>query len=177
MADASPLIEAFIEMLSAERGAASNTLAAYSRDLADFAAFLKRKEIPMDAAGSDTIQHYLEFITAHGFAASTLARRLSSLRQFHHFLLSEGIRSDDPTAAIEGPKPARNLPRTLGETDIDRLIRTARENNHTPDGARTACLIEILYATGLRVTELVSLPLSAARNDPRFLLVRGKGGR
>ncbi|MBX3508744.1 site-specific tyrosine recombinase XerD [Parvibaculum sp.] len=179
-------IEAFLEMLSAERGAARNTLDAYERDLRDFAGFLSSRDRALDAATSRDIRDYLEGLTAQGLSASTAARRLSALRQFHGFLFAESIRKDDPCGSIEGPRRARPLPKTLTVEEVDALLAAARlaEDGRTQEEAvlaykraRLVCLMEVLYATGLRVSELVGLPLTAVRGDERFLAVSGKGGR
>lgn len=179
-------IEAFLEMLSAERGAARNTLDAYERDLKDFAGFLSSRDRALDAATSRDIRDYLEGLTAQGLSASTAARRLSALRQFHGFLFAESIRKDDPCGSIEGPRRARPLPKTLTVEEVDALLAAARlaEDGRTQEEAvlaykraRLVCLMEVLYATGLRVSELVGLPLTAVRGEERFLAVSGKGGR
>lgn len=179
-------IEAFLEVLSAERGAARNTLDAYERDLRDFAGFLSSRDRALDAATSRDIRDYLEGLTAQGLSASTAARRLSALRQFHGFLFAESIRKDDPCGSIEGPRRARPLPKTLTVEEVDALLAAARlaEDGRTQEEAvlaykraRLVCLMEVLYATGLRVSELVGLPLTAVRGDERFLAVSGKGGR
>jgi integrase/recombinase XerD len=181
-------IEAFLEMMSAERGASGNTLASYRRDLEDAAAFLGALGASRcnlgDAASAD-IRAYLEDLAARGFARSSQARRLSALRQFFKFLYAEGLRADDPTGPLDSPRKERPLPRTLGEADVGRLLdRAAVEAADTDlagedrSGAmRRHALVELLYATGLRVSELVSLPLAIARRDDRFFMVRGKGGK
>ncbi len=171
------LINSFLEMLSAERGAAANTLAAYRRDLEDFGDFLSRRKHSVDEADADNIRSYLDGLGGAGLAASSSARRLSALRQFHRFLFNEGIRTDNPAALIEGPKSTRKLPYVLSESDVEKLMTTAHANDDTPQGARLSCLLEILYASGLRVSELVSLPLNAVINDPLLMLIKGKGGR
>jgi len=172
-------IEAFLEMLSAERGAAKNTLAAYRRDLVDYASALSAKGLSFDNADRSAISAYLALLKQAGLSTATSARRLSALRQFHQFLVSERIRPDDPTRIIEGPKPTRHLPRTLSIEAVDDLIKAAESlaKDGKIDCLRTRCLIEVLYATGLRVSELVSLPVQSAIGDPRVLIVRGKGGR
>lgn len=179
-------IEAFLEMLSAERGAARNTLDAYERDLKDFAGFLSTRDRALDAATSRDIRDYLESLTAQGLSASTAARRLSALRQFHGFLFAESVRKDDPCGSIEGPRRARPLPKTLTVEEVDALLAASRlaEDGRTQEEAvlaykraRLVCLMEVLYATGLRVSELVGLPLTAVRGEERFLGVSGKGGR
>ncbi len=172
-----PLIEAFLEMLSAERGAAANTLAAYGRDLTGFEDFLTRRKISLNDAGPEHIRQYLDRLSATGLSASTTARQLSAIRQFYRFLVSDAMRTDDPSSTIEGPRRRRRLPHVLAESDVDRLIDCAKSLAESPPSIRLVCLLEILYATGLRVSELVSLPLGAVRNDPQLLLVRGKGGR
>ncbi len=172
-----PLIEAFLEMLSAERGAAANTLAAYGRDLTGFRDFLARRKISLKDAGGETIRGYLDGLSSAGLSAATAARQLSAIRQFYRFLLSDGMRTEDPSNGIDGPRRRRPLPQVMGESEVDRLIACAKARIETPQAARLCCLLEILYATGLRVSELVSLPLGAVRNDPHLLLVRGKGGR
>lgn len=180
------LIDAFLEMLSAERGAARNTLDAYERDLKDFNAFVTSKGKAVDEATTRDVRDYLEGLSAQGLSASTAARRLSALRQFHGFLFAEGIRKDDPCGSIEGPRRARPLPKTLTVGEVDALLAAARraEDGRTHEEAvlaykraRLVCLMEVLYATGLRVSELVGLPLSAVRGEERFLAVSGKGGR
>ena len=174
-------VEAFLEMLSAERGAAANTLEAYRNDLDDLAVFLAGR--PLEAAEPEDLRRYLADLARRGFARSSQARRLSSLRQFYRFLYAEGVRSDDPSAAIEAPKRGRPLPKVLSVADVDRLIETARQavarmptSQARARAARLYCLLEVLYATGLRVSELVSLKRTAARHENRFLSVRGKVG-
>ncbi|MDO8288047.1 MAG: site-specific tyrosine recombinase XerD [Parvibaculum sp.] len=179
-------IDAFLEMLSAERGAARNTLDAYQRDLKDFSGFLTSRDKSMLAADTNDIRAYLESLTVQGLSAATAARRLSAIRQFHGFLYTDGLRKDDPCGAIEGPRRARPLPKTLSVEEVDKLLAASRlvedgrsqeETVRAYKRARLVCLMEVLYATGLRVSELVGLPLSAAKGDGRFLAVSGKGGR
>lgn len=179
-------IDAFLEMLSAERGAARNTLDAYQRDLKDFAAFLGARSKAIEEAQTMDVREYLESLSAQGLSASTAARRLSAIRQFHGFLYTDGVRTDDPCGAIEGPRRARPLPKTLSVEEVDGLLAAARlaEDGRSQEEAvraykraRLVCLMEVLYATGLRVSELVGLPLSAAKGDGRFLTISGKGGR
>ncbi len=169
-------IEAFLEMLSAERGAARNTLEAYARDLSHFAAFLAERGLALMNTGAEDLRAYLSSLEQAGMAASTAARRLSSLRQFHKFLYMEGFRTDDPSLGLDSPRPRRALPRTVTEREVSCLLDTAR-TDESPEGVRLHCLIEILYATGARVSELVALPLTAAAQDLRLLLIKGKGGR
>jgi len=172
-----PQIEAFLEMLSAERGAAPNTLAAYGRDLGGLADFLARRNIALKDADADQIRRYLDGLSSAGLSAATTARQLSAIRQFFRFLQSDGLRGDDPSSALEGPRRRRPLPKILGENEVERLMACAQARAATPQGIRLCCMLEIIYATGLRVSELVGLPLGAVRNDPQLLLVRGKGGR
>ncbi len=176
-------VAAFLEMLSAERGAAANTLDAYERDLADFAAFVDARAVAITAASPKDIQAYLQHMTEDGLAATSRARRLSSIRQYYKFLSAEEIIAADPAAGLAGPKRQRTLPRTLSIGEVDRLIETAARRIAGQDGRalfralRFYCLLEILYATGMRVTELVSLPRAVLRGDRRVLTIKGKGGR
>jgi integrase/recombinase XerD len=168
-------VEAFLEMLVAERGAARLTLAAYANDLADFAGFLAVTATDVASADAAALRRYLGRLADAGLAPRTTARRLSCLRQFHRFLYAEGVRSDDPTAALDAPRLGRPLPKILGVDEVGRLIAAA-ETRGGADGLRLVCLLELLYATGMRVSELVGLPLTRLR-DERFLIVRGKGGK
>ena len=170
------LREMFLEMLAAERGAAVNTVAAYRHDLADFAVFLAARGTPVDEADADDIRAYLAALNRAGLSPRTAARRLSSLRQFHGFLLAEGLRADDPSTGIDAPRIGRRLPRVLAEVEVEALLAAAR-TRPGPEGVRLRALMELLYATGLRVSELVGLPLDGISRDRRFLVVRGKGGR
>ena len=176
-------IEAFLEMMSAERGAALNTLSSYRRDLDDYAGFLGRHGSGLERAGVETVRAYLDDLDARGFAATSAARRLSALRQFHRFLVSEGVRADDPTGIIEGPRRPVHLPSVLSEEQVTRLIERAQEETRGTGSAaarlralRLHALVEMLYATGLRVSELVSLKAAVMRRDQRMFTVRGKGG-
>ncbi len=176
------LTELFLDMLAAERGGARNTLAAYTRDLADLSAFLAERGRSIANASTEDLRAYLGSLSKRGFAAASVARRLSAMRQLYRFLYAENRRTDDPAAIIEGPKRGRTLPKVLSIADVDRLLDAARNASsraESPLGrlraARLACLIETLYATGLRVSELVALPLSAAERNARMLVVRGKG--
>jgi integrase/recombinase XerD len=172
----SPRLDAFLEMLAAERGAARLTLAAYRHDLIDLSGFLATRGIALDAADAGALHDYLAASGTRRLAPRTLARRLSAIRQFHRFLLTDGVRSDDPTSDLDTPRLGRPLPKLLSEAEVERLIATAQA---WPDeeGFRLRCALELLYATGLRISELVTLPLAAAQRDPRFMLVRGKGGK
>ena len=167
-------VEPFLEMLMVERGAAANTIEAYRRDLIDYCGFLKARNVSPDSADSDHIRAYLTALAKQGVKASTAARRLSSLRQFHKFLFAEAIRQDDPTVVIDAPRRGRPLPKIMTEEEVDRLLAVA-EANVGPDGTRLQCLLELLYATGMRVSELVTLPLTAVLRDEPFLLIKGKG--
>lgn len=179
-------VDTFLEMLSAERGAALNTRQAYWRDLADFSLYLrKERNSDVDKATTDDIKAYMkhlaEKIHVKGnnrskIAVRTIARRLSALRQFYRYLISENKRKDDPTSTIESPKQGRTLPKTLNEGEVDNLIKTAAGAG-TPESVRLVCLLEMIYATGLRVSELVGLPLSAIGEDSQFVTVAGKAGR
>jgi integrase/recombinase XerD len=169
-------IEAFLEMLAAERGAARLTLAAYKNDLADLAGFTAARGTALEVADAAALHDYLAAMTTRLLAPRTLARRLSAMRQFFRFLVSDGARVDDPTSGLDTPRLGRPLPKILGEAEVERLIAAAA-SRPDEEGVRLRCLLELLYATGLRVSELIGLPLAGAQRDPRFLLVRGKGGR
>lgn len=179
------LIALFLDMLAAERGARTNTLSAYRSDLGDFAGFIVSAGTKLPDVTSDDIRGYLGDLARRGLAPSSVARKLSAVRQLYRFLYAERYRPDDPAAIIEGPKRGRSLPKTLSVADVERLMVTARAKADTADAsagerqraARLYCLLELLYATGLRVSELVALPASAARRDQRMLMVRGKGGK
>jgi integrase/recombinase XerD len=177
------LIELFLDMLSAERGASRNTLAAYARDLADFSEHVGVARRSIADARTEDIRAYLGTLAKRGFAAASVARRLSAVRQLYRFLYAEGRRKDDPSAIIEGPRRGRTIPKVLSIADVDRLLEQARadiaetEQLERLRAARLACLLEVLYATGLRVSELVALPVSAAERNARMLTVRGKGGK
>jgi integrase/recombinase XerD len=179
------LIELFLDMLAAERGAGRNTLAAYAGDLADFSGHLVRARRSLANAATDDVRRYLAALARRNFAATSAARRLSAIRQLFRFLYAEGYRADDPAAIVAGPKRSRGIPKVLSIAEVERLLNTARAGLEDADqprserlrAARLACLIEVLYATGLRVSELVSLPESAAEHGARMLVVRGKGGK
>ena len=192
-------VEAFLEMMSAERGAAANTLSSYQRDLDDMRDFLKGRGRTADGADSADISAYLAHLGAQGFAASSQARRLSAMRQFYKFLYAEGLRTDDPTAIVDAPKKGRPLPKTMSEADVTRLLERAaleagkaataapeaRPEGDAPpmqagdrlSGPRMLALLEMLYATGMRVSELVSLPAKVVDVEGRFLMIRGKGNK
>jgi integrase/recombinase XerD len=176
-------IEMFLEMLSAERGAAANTISAYRRDLEDFRNFLHRRARLIAAAAPPDISAYVAEASAAGLKATSLARRLSAVRQLYKFLVAEGQVTADPTLGQAGPRKERALPKTLNVAEVDRLIETAAQRAGKAKGlerlraVRLHCLIEMLYATGMRVSELVSLPRDVLTGDTRVLTIKGKGGR
>ena len=171
-----PDLDAFLDMLAAERAAARNTLDAYRRDLEDAGSWLAGHGPGLSEASNDDLRRYLQQLTDSGSAPRTVARRLSALRQFYRFLCSEGRRSDDPASALDSPSQGRPLPKLVDEDGVSALIAAA-EKLEGGEGARLVTLLEVLYATGLRVSELVELPLSALPRDGRCLIVRGKGGK
>jgi integrase/recombinase XerD len=179
------LITLFLDMLAAEQGAGDNTLQAYRRDLTDFSEFLGDAGLTFVTADTQKLRDYLADLDVRGFKSSSVARRLSAMRHLYRFLLNERIRTEDPAAILSGPKRGRGLPKVLSISDVDRMLTKARELAQTADvsslqrlrALRLYCLLEVLYATGLRVSELVSLPLSASRRDTRMIVVRGKGDK
>ncbi|MEM8839731.1 MAG: site-specific tyrosine recombinase XerD [Pseudomonadota bacterium] len=178
-------IEYFLEMMSVERGAAQNTLESYARDLSAYSAHLSYKGKTLDNAETADIRSYLSGLFDEGLAASTLARHLSAIRQIHKFLYAEGFRTDDPSGPVESPKKTRPLPKVMSEDDVDRLIEAAAERAvrkvaskaETLRSKRLYTMIEVLYATGMRVSELVSLPAASLGSESRFLSVTGKGNK
>jgi len=168
-------VEAYLDKLAAE-GAAANTIDSYRRDLRHFAAFTAARRRAPEDASQTILRQYLKSLSEAGMAPGTSARRLSALRQFFRFLFAERLRPDDPTAALDSPRQGRRIPKYLSETEVENLLAAARARPG-PEGLRLTALLEILYATGLRVTELVGLPLSALSRDGRILVVRGKGGK
>jgi integrase/recombinase XerD len=179
------LTSLFLDMLAAEQGAGNNTLDAYRRDLEDLSQFIGLAKSDFVAADTQTLRDYLADLDARGFKSTTVARRLSAMRHLFRFLLSERVRDDDPAAILSGPKRGRGLPKVLSIADVDGLLAHARSLVDAPQASalqrlravRLYCLLEVLYATGLRVSELVSLPLAAARRDARMIVVRGKGNK
>ena len=179
------LINLFLDMLAAEQGAGPNTLDAYRRDLEDFSRFLAGPGQSFAVVETQVLRDYLADLDARSFKSSSVARRLSALRHLFRFLLNERIRRDDPAAILSGPKRGRGLPKVLSISDVDRLLTHAKALTQTPEGSvpqrlramRLYCLLEVLYATGVRVSELVALPLSASRRDARMIVVRGKGNK
>jgi integrase/recombinase XerD len=171
-----PWPDSFLEMMAVERGAARHTLDAYRRDLADYGRFLRQRALTIESTDSKAVRAYLSQLSKRGMAASTVARRLSALRQLHRFVFLEGGRPDDPTQTVDGPRRRRPLPRLLDEAEIEALIKAARVRRET-HGVRLVAILELLYASGLRASELIGLPLSALASDRRFLVVRGKCGK
>ncbi len=179
------LTNLFLDMLAAEQGAGPNTLDAYRRDLTDFSEFLARSRQGFVSAETQALRDYLADLDARGFKSSSVARRLSAIRHLFRFLMNERIRSDDPAAILSGPKRGRGLPKVLSISDVDRLLTRAKALTEIPEASplqrlramRLYCLLEVLYATGLRVSELVALPLSASRRDAAMIVVRGKGDK
>ena len=176
-------IEAFLEMMSAERGASRNTLEAYGRDLCDYGEHLASQDAGFLDATSDQIRSYLAALDAQGFAATTSARRLSAVRQIHKFLYSEGMSDNNPADIIESPRAGRPLPKFMSIEDVDRLLEQARQDVAALRGKKRLeklaqqCLLELLYATGLRVSELVSLPANVFAANVQLISIKGKGGR
>jgi len=176
-------VAAFLEMMTAEKGAAANTLDAYRRDLADFTAFLDRSGAGVTSAGRAHVSRYLAALSGAGMKPASRARRLSAVRQLYKFLEADGVVAESPVRGLSAPGKTRALPKTLSVAEVDRLLATAASAAQGLTGRelvraiRHTCLLEMLYATGMRVTELVSLPRSVLKGDPRLLTIRGKGGR
>jgi len=179
------LIQLFTDMLAAEQGAGSNTLDAYRRDLSDLSGFLARSSLSFTSVTTQGLRDYLADLDGRGYKSSSVARRLSAMRHLFRFLLNERVRQDDPAAILSGPKRGRPLPKVLSIGDVDRLLSHAKASTENAKASaaqrlralRLYCLLEVLYATGLRVSELVALPVSAARRDARMIVVRGKGDK
>ena len=178
------LIGAFLEMMSAERGAAKNTIEAYRRDLSDYAGYVTGRQSSLLTVERDTVNAYLDRLKQDGLSASSSARRLSAIRQFHKFLCADGMRGDDPTRIVASPKSRRALPKVLSIAEVDKLLTTAEakalEEQSTRKQAsalRLYVLLELLYATGLRVSELVSLRRAAVMRDTSYITVTGKGNK
>jgi integrase/recombinase XerD len=171
-------------MLMAERGAAAHTIEAYARDLSEFLAFLASKSKTAETASADHLRAFLAGLAKKGLAPTSRARKLSAIRQFFRFLLAEGMRSDDPSSAIDSPKLGRPLPKILSLEEVEALLKTASDaSEQAADGAarrralRLYALLETLYATGMRVSELIALPRAVLATDDRVLTIKGKGGR
>jgi integrase/recombinase XerD len=168
--------EAFLEMMAVERSAARNTLTAYAKDLEDASGFLARRGRDLADASLEDVEAYFGDLSARGLSPATAARRRAAVRQFYRFVLGEGWRKDDPSRRVDAPKKGRPLPKVLSRDEVDRLI-TAAAARDGAQGLRLACMVELLYASGLRISELLDLPLAALARDPAYLIVRGKGGK
>lgn len=179
------LVESFLEMMSAERGAARNTLVSYERDLLDYVSALEEGKRSLKSSSAADVQRHLKALAGRGLSATTQARHLSAIRQLHKFLFAEGLRGDDPTTIIDSPKTGRSLPKVMSIAEVDQLLELAEHDVAQAGGSpvklliavRLFCLLELLYATGLRVSELVSLPATSANAQGRFLTVTGKGNK
>jgi len=169
-------IEAFLEMMAVERAAARNTLTAYGKDLEDAQASLTASGTSLAEAGAEAVEAYFADLSRRGLSPATAARRRASLRQFYRFVLAEGWRSDDPSRRLDAPRRGRPLPKVLSRAEVDKLIAAAAAREGA-QGLRLACMVELIYASGLRVSELTSLPLAALARDPAYLIVKGKGGK
>ena len=163
-------------MMAAERAAAANTLKAYAKDLADADGFLKREGADLAGASAEAVEAYFADLGARGLSPATAARRRAAVRQFYRFVLGERWRDDDPSRRVDAPKQGRPLPKVLSRAEVDALIAAAAAKDGAA-GLRLACLIELIYASGLRVSEATSLTLAALARDPAYLIVRGKGGK
>jgi len=169
-------IEAFLEMMAVERSAARNTITAYGKDLADAAGFLAGRGRDLTDASLEDIEAYFGDISARGLSPATASRRRASVRQFYRFVLGEGWRKDDPSRRVDAPKKGRPLPKVLSRAEVDALIAAAAARDGA-QGLRVACMIELLYASGMRISELLALPMAALARDPAYLIVKGKGGK
>jgi integrase/recombinase XerD len=168
--------EAFLEMMAVERAAARNTLSAYSRDLTDAGGFLATRGTGLAQASAEDIEAYFTALGARGLSPATAARRRSAVRQFYRFVLGEGWRDDDPSRRVEAPKKGRPLPKVLSREEMDRLIVAAGARDGA-QGLRFGCMVELAYASGLRISELTALPLAALARDPAYVIIKGKGGK
>ncbi|HVI32759.1 site-specific tyrosine recombinase XerD [Phenylobacterium sp.] len=168
--------EAFLEMMAVERAAAKNTLTAYTRDLADAAGFLAARGRDLASASAEDVEAYFAALGARGLSPATAARRRAAVRQFYRFVLGETWRADDPSRRVEAPKKGRSLPKVLSREEMDRLIAAASARDGA-QGLRLGCMVELAYASGLRISELTGLTLAALARDPAYLIVKGKGGK
>ncbi|MBS0332626.1 MAG: site-specific tyrosine recombinase XerD [Proteobacteria bacterium] len=168
--------EAFLEMMSVERAAAKNTLTAYARDLADASGFLAGRGGDLASASAQDVEAYFADLGARGLSPATASRRRAAVRQFYRFVLGEGWRADDPSRRVEAPKKGRPLPKVLSRAEVDRLIAAAGARDGA-QGLRLACMVELAYASGMRISELTGLSLAALARDPAYLIVKGKGGK
>ncbi len=168
--------EAFLEMMAVERAAARNTLTAYAKDLADASGFLAGQGCDLANAPAESIEAYFHDLGVRGLSPATAARRRASVRQFYRFALGEGWRTDDPIRRVDAPRKGRALPKVLSRAEMEALIKAAGARDGAA-GLRLGCMVEILYASGLRISELLALPLQAVARDPAFLIVKGKGGK
>jgi integrase/recombinase XerD len=171
-----PRVDAFLEMLTVERAAARNTIESYTNDLSDFSEFAASRRQATTGVDADTCQEYMASLHARGLSARTAARRLSALRQFHLFLLKEGVRNDDPTSQLDMPRLPKPLPKFLAESEVDALLQAAARKPGRP-GALARAALELLYATGMRVSELLSLPRAALGAKAEVMIIKGKGGK
>jgi integrase/recombinase XerD len=171
-------IETFLEAMQAEQNASDNTVLAYARDLQEFEGFLGKSNLEFASAKRADVENYIVALERRGMAASTRARHLSSVRQLFRFAFEEGWRTDDPSSQIKGPRRARHIPDTLSEDDVDRMLTAATQTGRSKsDRLRNTCLMQLLYATGMRVSELMSLPVAAVRGNPDMIFIKGKGGK
>ena len=168
--------DAFLEMMAAERASAANTLTAYGKDLADAAAFLSGRGRDLKTAAAEDIEAWFQDLSDRGLSPATASRRRAAIRQFYRFVLSEGWRTDDPSRRVDAPRSGRPLPKVLSRTEVEALIAAAAAKDGA-QGLRLACMIELIYAAGLRISELVALPLGDLARDPAYLIVKGKGGK
>ncbi|MDO8799181.1 site-specific tyrosine recombinase XerD [Phenylobacterium sp.] len=176
MSASSGWAEAFLEMMAVERAAAKNTITAYGKDLADASGFLAGRGRDLGDASAEDIEAYFAALGARGLSPATASRRRAAVRQFYRFVLGEGWRTDDPSRRVDAPKRGRPLPKVLSRDEVDRIIAAASAKDGA-QGLRIGCVVELIYASGLRISELTALPLAALARDPAYLMVTGKGGK